>query len=545
MPNPRILIINSCGKAKSVKHYNQPTCADLQTQEQRNAAVNKFASFLRPAKDLYIGPQARAVKEAVGILSKSHEVVYYIISAGFGLVHADTLLPPYECSFSGLGKKEILERAMQLDIPNKIKELLVSSGHFDIIFLTLGKDYITALGNLTVFTAFADKIIIFTHIKDINSRKFEIYNPQLFVENPLSKQIFDVPIGPTVGAKGTILLNYAKSLVHRGQTVIEYTFSQWWNEKEAKLSETKGKLHEISPTAAVTASVESFLYEKKVNNFINSKPYNRRDDYMVSEGASKFISKRMAEKFSDAEVKELWERCKNLRSINTRSGESRRAYVNLYKDSHSFFKKVRDKVEEITNETKEKYPEDSLSNIRGEIANQLRIRQEKLGYENRLFNAVKYAMLKSLVGMVEDPRKLDMPVVYKPRKAKGEKKKAPLIKQEEIDLVIESKTKKSDSWEVLAIVENRTHYPLQNIRIELLDKKGKTIPITAASGRLVELAQGKIFIPIVEAPMDDEVSETRILFRTSIVEPLDKGAIARIELDDTVNKESVDFEFEI
>ena len=537
MARPRILVINSCGKAKSVVHHNQPTCKDLKTQDQRNAVINNFSKFLTPAKDLYIGPQARAVKQAIFLLQKLHDVDYYIISAGFGLVEANKPLPPYECSFSGLSKKEIIARSKELNIPQTLLSLLSSSHRYDFIFLTLGKDYLTALGDLDVLLPHANKVVIFTRLNR-DSSDFEVYNPQIFVENKASKSIFSVPIGPTIGAKGTILLNYAKDLDNLRVTAVNYPFSQWWGDKEREL-EKQSILHR-KQVRLLSMSSSIALGDNK-DRYIYSKPYNREDDYMVSEGVLSLIKKKVESDFSDDEVKKLWESCITLRTIDSRSGETRRDYVDLFKEYHNFFKEIKTKVEAIVKEAKSKYPDESLKNIRSAIVQELRSRQKELGYEKTLLNEVKYATIKSIVTMLENPEKLDEPVVYKPRKsAKAEKKKIPRIAELNFDFEILKKYKTEDKWEVVAALRNKSNFPLQNVQIEILDEIRRHIPVVSASGHFVELAQGIIHIPFVPASMTDQVSETRIMFKTEIIEPLDEGFIAKVTVDFTFTKEKIE-----
>ncbi|MHA1866322.1 MAG: hypothetical protein ACTSVB_07250, partial [Candidatus Heimdallarchaeaceae archaeon] len=61
---PSILVINSCGKKKSIKHEEQPTCKDLETKDQRERVKEKFSSLLTEAGELYTGGQAVAIKKA-------------------------------------------------------------------------------------------------------------------------------------------------------------------------------------------------------------------------------------------------------------------------------------------------------------------------------------------------------------------------------------------------------------------------------------------------------------------------------------------------
>jgi len=120
-----------------------PTCTDL-------ASPNEIKEWQqRPGfrvRELYTGNQNRELVKGVDLLRQIPQVrvTFHIISAGFGLVEENDTLPSYDCTFSGMKKNEIRERAILLGIPSDFKELLASN--FDLIYLALGVDYFLALG---------------------------------------------------------------------------------------------------------------------------------------------------------------------------------------------------------------------------------------------------------------------------------------------------------------------------------------------------------------------------------------------------------------
>ncbi|MHA1305546.1 MAG: DUF6884 domain-containing protein, partial [Candidatus Heimdallarchaeaceae archaeon] len=316
----KILIINSCGKAKLITHKDQPLCSDLVTEEQRKAAIERFSSILVPARDLYVGGQAKAVAEAVKILKKKAQVDYYIVSAGFGLVREDEKLPPYECTFSGLGKAAIQQRAKELKIEESLAA--IPRKNYDIVYLSLGQDYLTALGDLKNLSDLGKEIVYFgKQIKGLPSN-FHAFDSTLFIGQ--GENIFQISIGAAIKAKGTILQNFA----------IEYEenleFSNWWVKKKEQLenqnSQNNAPRLNISQNSFLGAKIvdsitprDNYKYEKKV--------YTRSGDYMVSLESSKYISEILDKKINDKDLKDLAESCKGLRTINTRSEESRREYI--------------------------------------------------------------------------------------------------------------------------------------------------------------------------------------------------------------------------
>lgn len=95
---------------------------------------------------MYIGFQAQQLVNGVDVLRKidGADVTLVIISAGFGLIYENEVIPPYDCSFSKMKKSEILDRAEKLSIQDDFTSLC--EDRYDLIYLALGKNYLSALG---------------------------------------------------------------------------------------------------------------------------------------------------------------------------------------------------------------------------------------------------------------------------------------------------------------------------------------------------------------------------------------------------------------
>lgn len=226
MSKPRILIINSCSKSKLVSHESQPHCNDLRTITDRESQKKKFSDILTAAGDLYTGQQALSIKKAVNSLKEKHDVDYYIISAGFGFVHESELLPPYECSFSNLKKGQIKEMAKNLLIDSDIKQKI--RDEYDLIYLALGKDYFTALDDISYLESKSSLLVHFN--KKLKTTKQSVLVDDYQIVNRLSKtnkKIFRNPLGALIASKGTILENYAIDLYEKHLTILDIPFSQW------------------------------------------------------------------------------------------------------------------------------------------------------------------------------------------------------------------------------------------------------------------------------------------------------------------------------
>jgi hypothetical protein len=138
-----ILVVGSCGKKKVKQTSKPPTCADLDSLDK----VKEWQ--LKPGfrvRELYTGNQNRELVKGVDLLRQIPDVQvgFYIISAGFGLVDENETLPAYDCTFSGMKKKEIKDRAELLGIPSDFKKILSSDS--DLVYLALGSDYFLTLG---------------------------------------------------------------------------------------------------------------------------------------------------------------------------------------------------------------------------------------------------------------------------------------------------------------------------------------------------------------------------------------------------------------
>ena len=141
----RILVVGSCGKKKLHQSTISPTCNDLASIDDVREWKQKPGYETTKVRNLYTGNQNRELVKGVDLLRQIEktEVKLYIISAGFGLVEENDLLPSYDCSFSRMRKSQIQERATWLKIPSDFEELLASG--YDLVYLALGKNYFQTL----------------------------------------------------------------------------------------------------------------------------------------------------------------------------------------------------------------------------------------------------------------------------------------------------------------------------------------------------------------------------------------------------------------
>lgn len=152
-----LAVISACSGRKS--HDPVVDCTDIDTSS-RAELLDAYPDESLPAELLYTGDEHRHVTAAVDHFEDVAEVEWRIISAGFGLVTPDTVLPSYECTFSDsdaldgritrLGydpetltrREQIQLLSRNLGIPDAIRAVLSTDA--DLAFVVLGADYLIA-----------------------------------------------------------------------------------------------------------------------------------------------------------------------------------------------------------------------------------------------------------------------------------------------------------------------------------------------------------------------------------------------------------------
>jgi len=142
----RIAIISACsaGKARSDLNPNAYLSADeLDDPLQRVHGERRLANYMLPAAEMYTGQGHRYVRSSVALLrTHGFPVMHYILSAGYGLLHEQTLIAPYDVTFSGKSATWITARGRQLGIAQQLQELAHEKERLLII---LGRQYLISI----------------------------------------------------------------------------------------------------------------------------------------------------------------------------------------------------------------------------------------------------------------------------------------------------------------------------------------------------------------------------------------------------------------
>ena len=141
----KILIITSCTSKKKHKPANQLQPEDFLSVERRGVRSTELKSFETSAAEMYTGQQRQhlmAGLEKIREVYGSAVVDLHIISAGYGLLAEDDVIVPYNVTFSGLNKDDLLARSNSLQLHERVETLIAG---YDLVFFLLGKEYVQAL----------------------------------------------------------------------------------------------------------------------------------------------------------------------------------------------------------------------------------------------------------------------------------------------------------------------------------------------------------------------------------------------------------------
>ncbi len=139
-----ILVFSSCTKSKKFEHKNQPGCSDLTDEDAINEYINRFSQYSCKAEEMYRGAQHRNLLKGINRLQKVANIKTFIISAGLGIIPADKVISPYNCTFTGKSKKFIKNRSNKLNITADFQRI-VNRRDYNLIYLALGKDYLQSI----------------------------------------------------------------------------------------------------------------------------------------------------------------------------------------------------------------------------------------------------------------------------------------------------------------------------------------------------------------------------------------------------------------
>ena len=141
----KILVITSCTGRKKHKSLNQLKYEDFASSERLRRRTAELKDFKDSAAEMYTGQQHRYLMAGLKEVRKVHKsatIDLHIISAGYGLLAEDDIIVPYNVTFSGLKKDELLARSNSLQLHKRVETLIAG---YDLVFFLLGAEYVRAL----------------------------------------------------------------------------------------------------------------------------------------------------------------------------------------------------------------------------------------------------------------------------------------------------------------------------------------------------------------------------------------------------------------
>lgn len=139
-----LLVVTSCTDSKAVSHPRQLVKADFADHARLGRRERELRAWSRPALEMYTGPQNMEVRAGLRILEsvKPSSISVRIISAGYGVLEPDRPIVPYNVTFHGMPKFELVRWSDELAIPGALRKAI--SGWPLVLFL-LGEDYLQAI----------------------------------------------------------------------------------------------------------------------------------------------------------------------------------------------------------------------------------------------------------------------------------------------------------------------------------------------------------------------------------------------------------------
>jgi hypothetical protein len=141
----RILTITSCTGEKVSSPANQLTLVDfVQGGAHLKQREKELKEYKLPAGEIYTGQQhVRLMRGIEGVKEiKNLKIDLHILSAGYGMIPADQVVVPYECTFATMKTKELRQWADKLQVPQGFRETVGQKYDFGLVLL--GDNYLDA-----------------------------------------------------------------------------------------------------------------------------------------------------------------------------------------------------------------------------------------------------------------------------------------------------------------------------------------------------------------------------------------------------------------
>lgn len=141
----RLRIVTSCTGEKRHDPPESLTLQDFQAgAEHVRSREEELSEWLASAGEMYTGLQHVRLMAGVRSYRERGGVELFVVSAGYGLVEENRLIAPYEATFNGMARKDVVAWGSKLGLPLDMRRVL--SAPADLQVLLLGDSYLAACG---------------------------------------------------------------------------------------------------------------------------------------------------------------------------------------------------------------------------------------------------------------------------------------------------------------------------------------------------------------------------------------------------------------
>lgn len=211
MQYPRILVVTSCTGEKHFSPTQQLILEDFKKPERLQQKEAELAEFACKASQMYTGQQHLRTMEGVEQLRKGLEqkvVDVMILSAGYGLIHEDKIILPYEVTFNTMKGYEVDEWASFIGVHEAFEQAI---SNYDLVFMLLGDNYLRSL-RLPVLTRPEQTLICLASKK--SSSYIKGLSAKTFILSLSNEEAKRYSYG-LVGLKGFLFKLFAQSVVNK------------------------------------------------------------------------------------------------------------------------------------------------------------------------------------------------------------------------------------------------------------------------------------------------------------------------------------------
>ena len=176
----KLLVVTSCTGEKKYNPDNQLLQVDFENREAFADRENELSEYMTPAGEIYTGMQHLRLMEGIRELRNKFGqsvVDLYIVSAGYGVIHEDRKVAPYEVTFNTMNGKAITEWSKFLNIHNGLDKLIPQ---YDLVLFLLGDKYLKAI-QLPFESATANQKLVF-FASNMSKKMIPDHSPYYFIE---------------------------------------------------------------------------------------------------------------------------------------------------------------------------------------------------------------------------------------------------------------------------------------------------------------------------------------------------------------------------